>query len=230
MHRRFARLLGLKTILLSTLAIAALADGPTTAPTSTTATITVDTSAAPEFADYAKKAQTLADTWYPKLVAMLPSDGFVAPQTIQIVFDPKYDGVAATAGDRIVCSTRWFSTHPEDLGAIIHELVHVVQHYTTGERPGWLTEGIADHLRWFMYEPAGARPHPNPEKSKFNDSYRTTAAFLEWAQSTYDKDLIVKLNAACREARYSDDLWKQYTGKSMDELGAEWKASLKPAR
>ena len=29
-----------------------------------------------------------------------------------------------------------------------------------------------------------------------------------------------------REGKYSDDLWRQYTGKTADELGVEWKASF----
>jgi hypothetical protein len=191
------------------------------------ATITVDTSAAPEFEEYGKQIQAVAEEWYPKIVAMLPSEGYTAPQTITIVFDPEYKGVAACAGDRIVASTKWFKERPEDVGAFVHELVHVVQHYSDGDRPGWLTEGIADYIRWFVYEPESARPKPNPEKSKYSDSYRTSGHFLDWTLKTYDKDIVVKLNAACREARYSDELWKEYTGKTLEELGAEWKASLK---
>jgi hypothetical protein len=199
------------------------AEGPATAP----ATITIDTSAAPEFADFATRLQPIVDEWYPKIEQMLPSDGYVAPRKVRIVFDPNYDGVAAASGGRIVASTKYFAAHREDLGAFVHELVHVVQHYGRGDRPGWLTEGIADYIRFFHYEPESARPHPNPQKAKHSDSYRTTGHFLDWAQRTYDPDLVVKLNAACREARYSEELWKQYTGKTLEELGAEWKASLK---
>jgi hypothetical protein len=189
--------------------------------------IEVDTSQVPEMNDYGVKVKALAEEWYPKIVAMLPSDGFVAPDHIVITFVKDMKGVAATGGDRINCAPKWFKDHPEDLGAIVHELVHVVQHYTKGDRPGWLTEGIADQIRFFRYEPESKRPHPNAQKAKYSDSYRTTAAFLDWAQRTYDKDLVVKLNAACREARYSEDLWKEYTGKTLEELGKEWKQQLR---
>jgi hypothetical protein len=43
----------------------------------------------------------------------------------------------------------------------------------------------------------------------------------------YDKDLIRKLNAAIRDGKYNDDLWKDYTGKTVQELADEWKAALK---
>jgi hypothetical protein len=105
--------------------------------------------------------------------------------------------------------------------------VHVVQSYRRGPRPGWLVEGIADYIRFFRYEPESARPHPNPTRAKYSDSYRTTGHFLNWAQTKYDKDLVIKLNTACREAKYAEGLWKEYTGKTLEELGAEWKESLK---
>lgn len=191
--------------------------------------ITVDTSDAPELKEYGERVHKLSMEWYPKLAAMLPSEGYTAPQRVRIEFRKDYKGVAATMGTRIVCNVDWYVKRPEDIGSIVHELAHVVQHYTKGKRPGWLVEGIADYIRWYKYEPGKDRTRKDPDKVKYTDSYRVTANFLNWAQEKYDKDLVVKLNAACREARYSEDLWKQYTGKTADELGAEWKAALKAA-
>ena len=34
------------------------------------------------------------------------------------------------------------------------------------------------------------------------------------------------MNAAMRQGKYSEDLWKQSAGKTADELGEEWKANL----
>ena len=218
------------SVLLSCVSLVSLAhaEPATTSATTQPATIAIDTSLAPEFAEYGAQVKAVADEWYPKIAAALPSDGFTTADHVTFVFDPKYDGVAATMNDRIVCSTKYFATHKKDLGAFVHELVHVVQHYTNGQRPGWLTEGIADYIRFYQYEPESNRPHPNAEKSTYHDSYRTTAAFLDWASRTYDPQLVVKLNEACRTAKYSDDLWKQSTGKTLETLGAEWKVSLAP--
>lgn len=176
--------------------------------------------------EYGEKVQKLAEEWYPILAEKLPSDGFTTPEHVTIIFKKDMRGVAAAGGNRISCSPKWFQDHPEDLGAIVHELVHVVQQYRRGPRPGWLVEGIADYIRFYHYEPKKARPHPNPERAKYSDSYRTTGHFLNWAQEKYDKNLVIKLNAACRNARYNEGLWKEYTGKTLDELGQEWKASL----
>jgi hypothetical protein len=96
--------------------------------------------------------------------------------------------------------------------------------------PVWLVEGIADYVRWWYYEPDGPRRYPNPKSrsTKFDGSYTISANFLHWVAEKYDKDIVKQMNAAMRERRYSPDLWKEYTGKTVEELGAEWKANLKP--
>jgi hypothetical protein len=34
------------------------------------------------------------------------------------------------------------------------------------------------------------------------------------------------VNAACREGNYTDELWQELTGKSLQELNEEWKTEL----
>ena len=108
---------------------------------------------------------------------------------------------------------------------IVHELTHVVQAYPKYD-PVWLVEGIADYVRFFHFEPEANRPHPDPKKANCRDSYRTTAAFLDWAVRRYDPDLVRKLDRALKAGTYSDDLFRQSTGKPLDQLNAEWVASL----
>jgi hypothetical protein len=190
--------------------------------------ITIDTTQAPECAEFAAKAKAAGEAYYATIEKMLPSDGYTPPNKVTITFLPAEEGkpyVAYTSAKGIFCDPDYYTKNPNDVGSIIHELVHVDQHYTLGKRPGWLTEGIADWVRWFHYEPANKRPHPKGDKAKYDGSYQTTAAFLEWTSNKYDKDLVKKLNAACRQAHYSDKIWKDLTGKSLEDLGAEWKAS-----
>jgi hypothetical protein len=196
-------------------------------PPRAAAKIEVDTSDTPELADFGKKVQDVADKWYPIIAENLPSGGFTPPAHVTIVFRKDYKGVAGTNGDRITAAAGYFDKHQDDVGAFVHELTHVVQTYHVKNVPGWLTEGIADYIRWFKYEPASKRPHPNPDKARYSDSYRTSAHFLNWAAENYDKDLVVKINAACRKGQYSEELWKTYTGKPLGELSDAWKESLR---
>ena len=192
----------------------------------------IDTSAAPELADWAQHqlAPVLA-AWYPKIVAMLPSDNYTAPAHFYLTIRPM-DGVAYTSGTNVDVSSSWCQDqmHGEAIGSLVHELVHVVQHYQHRDNPGWLVEGLADYIRWFLYEPQshGADvvwiQHRGKNFSpRYDGSYRVTANFLNWTREKYDPNIAAEVSAAMRDGKYTEDFWKQHTGKSVQDLGAEWK-------
>lgn len=207
--------------------------------------ITIDTTGAPELSDWAehKLAPVMAE-WYPKIVAMMPSEGFVAPKQFSVNIRPG-DGVAATGGTRITANSKWLEgqLQNEALGAIVHEVVHVVQQYGGGRQrnaggtrpPGWLVEGIPDYIRFFKYEPQihGADIYWVKGRRNlalnYDKLYRISANFLNYVVEKYDRDqtLIAKVNAACRDRKYSDALWLELTGKSIADLNDEWKAAVK---
>jgi len=90
-----------------------------------------------------------------------------------------------------------------------------------------LTEGIPDYLRWFKYEPQthGAEIR-NVARAKYDASYRVTGNFLNWVTEKYDKESVKKLNAAARQGKYTEEIWKTATGKTVQELGEEWKKGI----
>lgn len=202
--------------------------------------IRVDTSAAPDLRDWAVGTMApMAVEWYPRLAEMLGSKDYEAPRKVTIYFLSDPDGVAATGGTRVGCSAEWFRANlkGEALGAVFHELAHVVQQYGQarrrsggGERgPGWLVEGIADYARWFRFEPEsrGAEiTRRNLDRARYDASYRFTANFLDWASRTYADRLVPELNAAIREGRYKKSLWKTLTGHELEQLGSEWRAMV----
>lgn len=201
--------------------------------------ITINTAAAPDLRDWAEKklGPTLAE-WYPKIVDMLPSDGYTAPQKFSVTFKVGR-GVADTAGTRVNAYVGWLrsQTNGQGVGSIVHEAVHVAQQYGRARRtnpnatrtPGWLQEGIPDYIRFYLFEPQthGADiSKRRVESAKYDGSYRVTANFLHFVTETYDKDLVRKLNATIREGKYTDEIWKTYTGKPLEDLNKEWKADL----
>ena len=201
--------------------------------------VTIDYSQMPQFKDWVNdKLAPVVEEWYPKIVKMLPSEGFEAPTKFSITFLKNGRGVAATGGTRITGAGNWFSHNldGEAVGALVHEMVHVAQQYGRTRRnnrdaqiPGWLVEGIPDYIRWFLYEPQshGADHVRNLENAKYNAAYRISANFLDFVTRKYDKDLVPQLNEAIRVGKYNDDLWKQLTGKPVAELADEWKDALK---
>lgn len=203
--------------------------------------ITIDTTETPDLTEWAhEELAPVVGEWYPKIVKLLPSEGFEAPRQVVITFSARMRGVAATGGTRVMCAANWMrqNLEGEAKGAVVHELVHVVQQYGRARRrgrgatrtPGWLVEGIADYIRWFLYEPEshGAEIAPrNIDRARYDASYRVSANFLNWVTQNYDKQIVAKLNGTAREGRYSEDFWKQQTGLSLQELGAKWKAALR---
>lgn len=206
--------------------------------------ITIDTSEAPDLKPWAETrlARVLAE-WYPRIVAMLPSEGYNAPTNFSVTIRPGR-GVAATGGNRITANANWLKgeLEGEAVGALLHEEVHVIQQYRGGRRnnpdykrpPGWLVEGIPDYIRWFLYEPqshgADATYFKTRKKLalKYDGMYRISANFLNYAIETYGKNenLLSTLNAACRLGTYTDELWKTKTGKSLEELNEEWQFAV----
>ena len=123
----------------------------------------------------------------------------------------------------------------EAVGAAIHELVHVMQAYWTKDAtndncPEWLSEGIADYVRWFMFEPqSGGCDYLKDAGTRatihYNDSYRETASFLDYVEKEHP-GTVKKANALMRKAKFNDRVfWKEATGKTAAELEAGWKRS-----
>jgi hypothetical protein len=200
---------------------------------------TLDATVAPDLMEWAQtELAPVVQEWYPKLVAMLPGDGFEAPTNITIRFRTDMGRTPASAGGgRINCNADWFKRNlkGEARGSVVHEMVHLVQSYGRARRnnpdakrtPGWLVEGVADYIRWFLYEPEvkGAEiTERNFARAKHDASYRITGNFLNWVTEKYDKNLVPKLNAAAREGKYDEALWKEYTGSTLAQLGEAWRA------
>jgi Peptidase of plants and bacteria len=189
--------------------------------------IAVDVSDAPEMKDWAEKAARVCERQYPMICEELRSDGYKPRNMITMRLRNDYQGVAAAGGGRITGSVKFFQAHPDDIGAMVHETVHCVQQYRTGNNPGWLVEGIADYIRFFKYEPGKLRPL-NPERARYNGSYKVTAAFLAYVTDMYDQELVRKLNKVMREGEYKEEIWKTLTKKTLQELDEEWRASMRP--
>jgi hypothetical protein len=209
------------TPLLATLALIVGAGGasPRAAaekPAAPPAKITVDVSDAPEAKDWAEKARALCEKWYPIVSEELNSDGFTPPRRVKLVFKDEKNGIAATTGTTIHINVNWIKKRPDDFGMVIHELTHVVQSYPKYDPP-WLVEGIADYIRYWHYEP-GKGPKVNPKRSSYRRGYGVAAAFLAWIEKERDKQIVSRLNRALRAGEYKDELFKQYTGETLEQL------------
>ena len=190
--------------------------------------VLLDFNDAPAAKDWALKAADYSIKWYPKLCELLASDGFEPPKEVTLVFKPM-DGVAHTADTTITISSAWIEKHPDDLGMVAHELVHVVQRYRRGrgehKPPGWLTEGIADYMRYYVVEPDSDRAKFDPERGDYKGGYQPAAGMLNWVEKQRP-GTVAKLNALLRAGKYTSAKFREVAGDEPDALWRQFKASL----
>jgi hypothetical protein len=161
-------------------------------------------------------------TVYPKQATIYNSGTL---KKVIFVIDPEYKGVAAAAGGIVRYNPEWFAGNPRDIDVVTHEVMHIVQSYPDGAGPGWLTEGIADYVRFTLgVDNKGASWElPEYEASQsYTDAYRVTARFLVWAEKHYGKGLVKQLDASLRSDTYKPELWVKISGKTLDDLWKEY--------
>lgn len=192
--------------------------------------ITINTESAPDMANWAAEAKSRCEKSYALMLETLGAEGYAPPKRIEIIFhNEKGRPLAGTAGNRIFCTAQWFIDHPDDYGAVVHEMCHVIQAYGGNhDAPGWVVEGVADYARWFQYEPADRRPRVDPQRAKYTDGYQTTAAFFDWIVRAKDRTFVKRLNEACRQGKYKEELFEQYAGRPLAQLWKEFLESQKP--
>ncbi|UAY56640.1 basic secretory family protein [Arachidicoccus terrestris] len=160
-------------------------------------------------------------TVYPKLLETYNPD---ALKRIYFIVDPSYDGVAYSFGDVLVFSYDYMEAHPDEGDVAVHEIMHKIQNGYEGDVPGWLTEGIADYVRYRFgidNPDSWSLPDYSPDQH-YDDSYRVTARFLVWIENHKNRDFVQELDAALREGTNYKDFWVRILGKNIDELWAEY--------
>ncbi len=161
-------------------------------------------------------------TVYPQEVNMYNPD---AAKKVIFMIDTAYHGVAATGGGLVRFNPDWFHKHPDDIDVVTHEVMHIVQDYKNHAGPGWITEGIADYVRYKMGISNAAADWKLPDynaKQNYDNSYRITARFFVWIEQHYDKTFVKQLDAAMRNKSYTDGFTVQHTGKTFAQLWDEY--------
>ena len=173
--------------------------------------------------EWGKTAKELIEQWHQRTANLIPTKGFAVPTEVWLKIRKSNRGIAGTSGGHITVSSGWIEKHPEDIGCVFHELVHVIQDYK-GIDAGWLTEGIADYLRWAIYEAKPQDWFPFTDKPQgYKDSYRVAGGFLLWLETDACPGIVNKLNSAIRKRTYKNEtFFEKETGRSLDALWADY--------
>jgi hypothetical protein len=160
-------------------------------------------------------------TVYPQMVERFNKNALTK---LDFFIDTAYRAVAETGNGTSRFNPDWMKRYPQDIDVITHEVMHVVQDYQY-DVPGWLTEGIADYARYvYGVNNKGAGwtlPDYKPGQS-YKNAYRVTARFLLWVEKNKYKKIVDDLDKAMRDGTYRAALWKKLTGRTVDELWADY--------
>jgi len=169
------------------------------------------------------------------------------------------DGLAGTGDNHITISHTWAlervaANDVRDVsGCFAHELTHAVQ-YLVGQYLGktvnldniivvhktdgttelnHLTEGIADWIRWYNYEPAHYRDDRRYEhfycKGRTIAEYGDGCEFIDYLVTTYGTDIVRQMCLWCATNTVSSSqkintIWPALVGKTYEQLLSDWAA------
>ncbi|NOW96985.1 basic secretory family protein [Mucilaginibacter sp. SG564] len=174
-----------------------------------------------------QERQNFVNTFFTVYPQMANRFNTSATKNVTFIVDPAYNGVAATSNDITTFSPAWFKSNPADYDVVTHEVMHIVQAYPGGV-PGWLTEGLADYSRYKFgvnNANAGWSLPAWSSSQKYTDSYRVTARFFAWLELHVNSSILNNLNSICHNGSYTSNTWVQLTGKTVDQLWAQYSAS-----
>lgn len=168
-----------------------------------------------------KVRERMIKTFFDVYPVLMKTYNTKAAKEITFEIDTAYNGVAEASGTHVRYNPKWFHTNPGDIDVVTHEIMHIVQNYPGDAGPWWITEGIADYVRYvYGVDNAGggwALP-PYINGQHYSNGYRVTARFLVWMEKQVKPGIVKTLDRAMRTATYTDAIWQQETGKNIDQL------------
>ena len=169
--------------------------------------------------------QKLIDTYFEVYPTLVKTYNRKSIHDVLFVVDTAYKAVAEASGNRILFSAGYLKAHPTDIDVVTHETMHIVQGYGYSAGPVWLTEGIADYVRYtYGVDNVGSKwslPAFNTNQS-YKNSYRITARFFTWLEQHVKSGLIASLDQELRAHQYTEQSWVNLTGKSIDQLWGDY--------
>ncbi|MFD2286153.1 secretory protein [Pedobacter petrophilus] len=169
--------------------------------------------------------QKLIDTYFEIYPTLVKTFNNKSTHNVLFVVDTAYKAVAEASGNRILFSAGYLNAHPTDIDVVTHETMHIVQGYGYSAGPVWLTEGIADYVRYqYGVDNVGSKwslPAYNAKQS-YQNSYRITARFFAWLEQNIKPGLVATLDQQLRAHQYTEQSWNSLTGKSIDQLWEEY--------
>lgn len=185
---------------------------------------TVDTRQATDLYQVAVNLANTCQSAYPQIMSHLGTVAATPDPHVITLTDSGFSGGAVaytnTATGSIAVSISYMRSQPTDMGMIVHELTHVVQSYSYQTVPVWIVEGMADYMRYTLgYSTSWSYFHCD-STDRYTSGYGCGAALLKYIERVYRPTVVKDLHATIRANQYSDNLFINYTGKTLEQLYA----------
>lgn len=138
---------------------------------------------------------------------------------VRLVFK-SMPGVAHALGRELTFSLEHLQKHPDDAAGVgVHELTHVIQGYGANYRGAnvWITEGMADYVRFGLFEGGRYGFTHDAKTQNYDSSYRVTGRFLGWCEAR-KPGLVKALHAALSSGGEGVPVWERHSGATLPEL------------
>ena len=171
--------------------------------------------------------KTRIPLWWPVLTTALSSPDYTPTDHVTLAFY-RIDiagAPAATTGTTVDVDPWKLIVrlhNPDAFGMVAHELVHVVQAYRPSATPGWLTEGIADYMRYYVLLPNDPGRYFDPQGLTEKTGYQPTAGMLDWVEKSHP-GAVQKINQTMRQGGDGAATLATITGADPDAL---WRAYM----
>ncbi len=166
--------------------------------------------------------------WWPILTTALASPGFTPTDRISLEFyriEPS-NVPAATIKTRIIVDPAYVLAHlhnPDMFGMIAHQMVHVMQAFPDHTTP-WLTEGLADYMRYYVLIPDDPGRAFDPKGARFDGGYQPTAGLLDWVERAHP-GAVRRVNAVMRQGGDGPAELSRQAGAPLETAWAAYLAS-----
>ena len=112
--------------------------------------VNLNVSQVPRFENWGIQAKNLITIWCPRIARVLDVEEY--PHNIDLTLQKSDEGIAFADSNAITVSSHW-----------------------TEKYPGWVMEGIADYIRWHLYEKNPLEWFPiGGEEKGYEAAYRIT--------------------------------------------------------
>jgi len=189
----------------------------------------------PELKEWAEYAKERGDEIYPQLLALLTDDSAQPERQIDIIFKKRLfgDNRGVAVGRKVYINGAYFSGQTNRESAytrasgnfdkiLIHEMAHVATdrgfHFYASKSPDCWSEGIADYARFKLgYTNGWSCPQCDENFPHYTSGYSCAGALLLYIEAALGSNIVRQLVAQLRRGSYSDDFFKEKTGKSIED-------------